>query len=210
MHICYNFTDYLNNLDLLNVTENSSNSKSNNVSISANVELSKDAAKEIAKGISNVGSNIGLGATAAGIATAVGKTIAKSSMPPLQKAGIVVGSATIGAGIHVAASAVNRKGNFNLGGTGKSFNGGISKFFDNGQLNNSPLYDLTLGIEFINYGCLLLALILFIQILFKFYLDERKIKLNLSNFIGSSLNDKLNYYLLKIIILNKKMSHFYI
>lgn len=47
--------------------------------------MTKEAATEISKGISNVGSTLGSGASIAGMAGAVGKTIAKSSIPPVQK-----------------------------------------------------------------------------------------------------------------------------
>jgi len=42
---------------------------------------------------------------------AVGKGIAKSSLPPIQKAGVKVAAAIAGAGIHVGASAINIKNN---------------------------------------------------------------------------------------------------
>lgn len=53
-----------------------------------------------------------------------------------------------------------------------------------------------------------LVIMLFMIILFKFFLNEEKIKLNLSNFIGEKLN--LNYYLIKIIKLNKISGTVYI
>lgn len=62
----------------------------------------------------------------------------------------------------------------------------------------------------ITSACLSLIIILSIMILFKFYLNEEKIKLNLINLIGDRLNNSCNYYLIKIIQLNKKTSTFYI
>lgn len=65
------------------------------VSLHGHVNLTEDAAAavffsaEISKGISAVGSNIGLGGTIVGVGSAVGKVIAKSGMPPMQKAGIM-------------------------------------------------------------------------------------------------------------------------
>lgn len=43
-------------------------------------------------------------------------------------------------------------------------------------------------------------------ILFKFYLNEDKIKLNFFGLIRDKLNNSLNYYLINIIQLNKKKS----
>ena len=48
------------------------------------------------------------------------------------------------------------------------------------------------------------------MILFKFYLDEEKVKFNLSILIGEKRNNNLNYYLIKLIQLNKKTSTVYI
>ena len=42
--------------------------------------------------------NIGIAGTVGGVSEAVGNAIAKSSLPPLQKAGIVVGAAIVGGG----------------------------------------------------------------------------------------------------------------
>lgn len=54
------------------------------IDLNATVSIGKDAAAELAKGMHTVGSQVGLGATIASVATAVAKSIAKSSMPPLQ------------------------------------------------------------------------------------------------------------------------------
>lgn len=47
-------------------------------------------------------------------------------------------------------------------------------------------------------------------ILFKFYLNEEKVKFNLSSLIGDKMNNNLNYYLIKLIQLNRKTSTVYI
>jgi hypothetical protein len=47
-------------------------------------------------------------------------------------------------------------------------------------------------------------------ILFKFYLNEDKLNLNLSWIIGTKLNNSLNYYLIKLIKFNKKTSNIFI
>lgn len=63
--------------------------------------MNRDAAKVI-------GRNIGIAGSVAGVSGAVGTAIAKSSLPPLQKAGLVVGAAIAGGGIHVGTSLINR------------------------------------------------------------------------------------------------------
>jgi hypothetical protein len=55
------------------------------VYLHGHVNVTKEAAQELSKGMSTIGSQLGLGGTMVGLATAVGKVIAKSGMPPLQK-----------------------------------------------------------------------------------------------------------------------------
>ena len=74
----------------------------------------------------------------------------------------------------------------------------------------SELMLLILCIDAITCVCLYFILILFMMILFKFYINEKKVKLNLSNLIGDRMNNNLNYYLIKLIQLNKKTSTVYI
>lgn len=68
----------------------------NDLNLHGHVTLDKEAGKAISQGMQTVGSNIGLGASIAGVSTAVGKTIAKSSIPPLQKAAIVADGGLLG------------------------------------------------------------------------------------------------------------------
>ncbi|TQS39471.1 hypothetical protein Golomagni_00005 [Golovinomyces magnicellulatus] len=74
---------------------------SNTVNVGASIEVSKDAAESL-------GTNIGMGGTIGTVAVAVSRSIAKSPIPPLQKAGIVVGSAAAGGAIFVGTNVVNR------------------------------------------------------------------------------------------------------
>lgn len=136
-------------------------------------------------------------------------------MPPIQKAGVIIAAAIAGAGIHVGASAINRKNNIinsvepgTFGGKSSDICKGINKLID--QSDHSPIKYLILSIEILNHVCLFLVFNLVIQLFFKFYINENKVKLNISGFIGNSLNEKFNYYYLIIIKLNKQMSHFYI
>ena len=84
----------------------------NNVHLHGHVSIDKDTGKAIGQGIgqgiSTVGSQWGLGGTIVGVSTAVSKTLAKSSIPPLQKAGIIVASGVFGGFAHSAISFINR------------------------------------------------------------------------------------------------------
>lgn len=189
----------------------------NTINITGSVEMGKDAAVEISKGVTTVGSNLGFAATSAGIAGAVGSAIAKSSVPPVQKAAIIVASGLAGAGIHIVGTNINKIINSNV--TSPSFtststnipsNG--NKLIGNGNFggNNSELMNVILGLDMITWACLSLIFILFIIILFRFFFNEDNVKLNLSSLIGDNLNNSLNYYLIKIIKFNKKTSTVYI
>jgi hypothetical protein len=187
------------------------------INVHGHVTLDKEAAKHISNGLNTIGSQIGLGASIVGIGSAVGKVIAKSSMPPLQKAGIIIGSGLITGFGHSIISNINRnsvteeyiKNNTNIVDNHvNNVNSNISKLVDD-TISSSPLENLLFDIEGISYTCLSLVIILAIQILFKFYMKENT-SLKLSNILGKSFNDKLEYYLNKIIVLNKKMSNIYI
>ena len=151
-----------------------------------------------------------------GVSTAVGKGVAKSSMPPLQKAGVIVGGAVLGGVTHSLISTYNRsqvnyETKFNLNVTNKSTSSSsdvdINKFID--DYLTSPLETLLFNVDIINAVCLSLMIILVIQIIFKLHLKD-SIKLNLSNILSVKVNNNLEYYINKIIILNKKMSVFFI
>src|SRR5215475_45407 len=71
-------------------------SNDTNSNMHGNITLNKDTGKAIGQGLSTMGSQIGMGLTMAGIATSVQKAVAKSSMPPLQKAGLIIGASVLG------------------------------------------------------------------------------------------------------------------
>lgn len=103
------------------------------VNIGASIEIGKDAATEISKGISSLGSNIGLAATVGSVTAGVSKVVCKTSLPPLQKAGIVVAGSAIGGAIHVGASALNKLNNTpcsNIPTSKTSSSDGVSKLLD--------------------------------------------------------------------------------
>jgi hypothetical protein len=166
--------------------------------------MTKEAATEISIGISKVGSQLGLGASIVGIAGAVGKSIIKSSIPPVQKAAIIVGSGLLGGLIHSGISHINRtstlenmiRNSNNISDIDKS----INKLVD--DTITSPLEGLLFSIQGINAICFTFTLILIIQLFIRFHVKE-----NINNNI---LSTTLNKYLNKLIVLNKKVSVIYI
>ena len=190
----------------------------NDVNLHGHVTLYKEAAKEIGQGLSVIGSNLGLGATIAGVSTAVAKGLVKSGMPPVQKAGVILGAGLIGGLSHSKLTIMNRnsilmsEAKENIRNNSSSdlndLNPSINKFVDD-TINSSPLQDLLLNLETTDYICLSLIGILLIQIFFKFLIKDN-ISLHIGNVLGKNTNSKLEYYINKIIILNKKMSAVYI
>lgn len=188
------------------------NDKNNDFNKHGHIGIDKEAGKAIGQGLNTIGSQIGLSATIAGVSTAVGKGISKSSLPRLQKAGVILGAGLIGGLSHSKISTINRNSILqeNLGNNSSSnssnINSNITKFIDDG-IQSSPIQDLFLNLEITNYICISLIIILIIQILFKFYIKD-VIFLNLSNLLGVNVNNKLQYYINKIISLNKKNEYY--
>ena len=175
------------------------------VNLHGHVNVTKDATIEISKGMNTIGTQWGLGATMVGVSTAVGKGIAKSGMPPLQKAGVILGCGIIGGMSHSIISAANR-GAVRAENTISS-NTNVDSFV-NKLINDyyiSPLQELLFSGEILNYTFLGLIYILIIQLIFKLYF-KNSINLGLSKFLGKNLNIKIEYYFKKIIKLNKQMS----
>ena len=144
------------------------------------VYIDKQVGEAIGKGLNTIGSNRGLGATIAVVGTAVSKGIAKSFMPPLQKAGVIVGSGLVAGLGHSMLTTSNRNkvlsGSVNISTTlsttiSADINSNVSKFLDD-ILTSSPLQDLLFYLESMNYVCLSLIFILAIQILFKFFFER--------------------------------------
>lgn len=128
--------------------------ENNDINLHGRVSLDKEAGKAIAQGMNTIGSNLGLGATIAGIGTAVGKTIAKSSVPAVQKAGIVVGASMIAGLFHSKITTFNRnkvideyfKNNaVSTNNSSNIDNSTVSKFIDD-STSSSPLKDLLLNL----------------------------------------------------------------
>jgi hypothetical protein len=215
LYLIYSFYNISIMMEIVSYVMNNDKNISTDVDINATVSIGKDAASELAKGMHTIGSQVGLGASIAGVGAAVAKGIANSAMPPLQKAGIIVGSSLITGLGHSIISNINRNkvlhDNIPTEGTSiasSNTTNGLNKLIDN-TTPSSPLENLLFYIEALNYICLSLVIILVIQILFKFYLKD-KINLNLSSLLGININNNLEYYLNIVIMLNKKMSFIYI
>ena len=211
----------------------------NNINIKGEVNLGKEAGEMIKKWIDTVGTNLGLGATMAGAALAVSKAIAKLSLPPIQKAGIIVGSSIISGFAHsnwtsynrqqISEESVSNNSNTVVSEAASSSNtlvseaasnssiiqdkanealSKISKFWGT-DIDTSPLQDLLFNLEITTSICFVFIIYLMLQIIFKIHFKDT-INLNLSRFLGVNMNNKLEYYINKLIILNKKMSIIYI
>jgi hypothetical protein len=183
--------------------------KNDNVNLHAHghITLDKDAGKAIGQGLSTIGSQFGLGATMVGVSPAVGKAINKSSMPLLQKAGLIVGASIIGGIGHSTITAANRDGvraeNAINSASNTDIGSYVSKLVNNSHI--SPLQELLFNGEAMNYVCLGIVYILIIQLMFKLYF-KNNINLNFSKLLGNDYNTKLEYYLNKTIRLNKQRS----
>ena len=202
--------------DFMNTTVIAHINDDNDINLHRHVNIDKEAAKELSQGLSVIGNNLGLGATIAGVSGAVAKGLVKSAMPPMQKAGIIVDAGLIGGLSHSKLTIINRnsilineKENIhnNYSSNLSNSNSSINKLADD-SISDSPLIDLLFNIEITNYVCLSLIIILLIQIAFKFLLKD-SVELHLSDILGKNTNNKVEYYINKIIILNKKMSVIY-
>lgn len=185
------------------------------VNLHGHVNATEAAAAELSKGISTVGANIGLGRTMVGVGTAVGKTIAKSNMPPLQKVGIVLGGSIMGGVAHsiisknarkdVVSSAIENKDQHNDASPISDLSKDGSKFLDNNDY--TPLEGILSDIQTASITCLSLIIILIIQLVYKLHIKDN-ITLNLSKYLGKNYNKTLESYINKIISLNKKNEHY--
>lgn len=185
------------------------------INLHGHVTLDKQAGKAVGQGLNTIGSQIGLGASIVGVSTAVGKAVGKSSFTPVQKAGVIVGSGLVAGLGHSMLTTLNRNqvlsSTYNntstTDNTASVTSDSINKLID--VVQTSPLQDLLFQFEALNYVCLSLIYILVIQVTFKFHFKDN-INLIFSRVLGINLNNKLEYYINKIISLNKKMSVVYI
>ena len=195
-------------IDIVNYVKDS-----DDIHLHGHVSIEKEAGKQIGQGLNTLGSQIGLSASIVGLGTAVAKGIVKSGMPPLQKAGVIVGPGIIGGITHSSFSTFNRNkileeaANNSVNKT-DGINSTVSKLVADNTYS-SPLQDLLSNLEILSYTCISLLIILTIQITFKYYVKEN-IRLNISGLIGKNINNILESYVNKIIFLNKKINNLYI
>jgi len=194
-------------LEILNCIKDNENNI--NLHTHGHVSIDKEASKAIGQGLNTIGSQWGLGGTIVGVSTVVGKAVAKSGIPPLQKAGFIVGSGLVAGLGHSAISTLNRRSiyedNTNITASVSNTNIGshINKLINDSNI--SPLEELLFNGEMMSYVCLGILYLLIIQLVFKLYFKEN-INLKLSKLLGNSTNIKIEFYLNKIIKLNKRMS----
>jgi hypothetical protein len=171
----------------------------NNINLQGHVHVNdKEAGKTLA-------TQVGITGAMVGGALGVGKAIAKSPMPPLQKASAVVG-ASVAVGVSQAViSAINTVYTSKPSRTATSsiVSNNIDKFINDSQ--SSPIQDIFFSLEIMDYVCLSMVYVLIIQLFYKLYLKDN-INLNLVKILGNNINNKIEFYLNKIIKLNKQMS----
>lgn len=185
------------------------------INLHGHIYIDKSSAKVLSQGLNTIGNNIGLGASIAGVGGAVAKGIAKSSIPPMQKAIIIGSGAALGGLIHTVANAINRNNALqdssisNTNNNISNISSSINKFLDDSLFNISPLQELLISIQITSYICISLVFILIMQLFFKFFIKEN-ININVFKIININFNNKFNYYINKILLLNKKMNNIYI
>lgn len=190
-----------------------SQAKENDINLHGHVSIDEKAAKNIGQNISTRGSNIGLGATVAGLSSAVAKGVAKSPIPPVQKAGIIMAGGVVGGVIHTVASAINHNNtqSTSISNTEDSTsisNNSTNNLVDFGN-NLSPLEILLQCINILSYISLFLLIVLLMQLIYKFYVNDKP-KLNWLKYIFSPrICEKAVIWIHKIIKLNKDMSIIY-
>ena len=168
------------------------------VNVSGHVHMNDaQAGKSLANHAGIVG-GMGVGAAY------VGRAVARSPIPPLAKAGIVIVGAAAGGVIEKATNKWD--GNIGTSSSTSGTNSTISKLVGDSQV--SLLQETLFQLEIVYLGVMYIVFILVVQLIFKLYLND-SVNLNLSRFLGVGFNSKLEYYLNKIILLNKKMSIFW-
>ena len=199
-------SDITMNIGDVNNTNEIGTKINNNVNLEGHVND-----KETGKAIAN---KVGVGVFMVGVAGAVCKVIIKSYMPLLQKAGVIVG-ASIAGGIGQAfiitfdnAFVKNTNiSNTTTTSTTSNITPNINKLIDDSE--SSPISYLFYFLENMDYTCLSMIYILIIQLVFKLYFKDI-VHFNLFKCLGNNFNSKIEFYLNKIIKLNKKVSVYWI
>ncbi len=186
------------------------NSTDTNIHLHGHVSIDRKTGETIGQGVYNIGSNIGLGASVAVISGAVAKGISKASIPPMQKAGIIMAGGVIGGVVHTIASTINH--NNNIYSDNKPNNSNISSNNVNNLIdlssNTSPIEVLLQSINILSDVSLALILILSLQLFYKFIVQDKP-KLAFLDKIFPNFSDKIRTYVYKLIKLNKNMNIIY-
>ena len=196
------------NPDDKNINEN------NKVTLQGKVVIDKYAGAEVAKVLSNVGSNVGLGACVGALAGGVAKTVSKSSIPPFQKAGLVVASGITGAVLHTGASAINAQ--THAASSINKYSEDIGKNASSKDLNNfldfgndiAPIEIILQCINILSWVSIWLIIIISIQYFFKVYIADKP-RLKILNSLSPYYGDKIKKYIYMLVVLNKKVSIVY-
>jgi hypothetical protein len=149
----------------------------NSVNLQGHVHVNdKEAGKTLA-------TQVGITGAMVGGALGVSKAIAKSPMPPLQKAGVIVG-ASVASGIaqtfiSASSGALSRNTSTSITTSAASSvaSNSINKLIDVSQ--GSPLQNMLFLLEIMDYTCLSMIYILIIQLIFKLYFKDT-VRLGLS------------------------------
>jgi len=122
-----------------------------------------------------------------------------------KKAGIIVGTSVIGGLAHSRISTMNRNTVNSTSILNNDTSSNVNKFLDDSHV--SPLQELLFNLEMMDYVCLSLIYILILQLIFKLhFLKKDTINLHFFNMLNSNTKIKLEYFLNKIIKLNKQIS----
>ena len=149
-----------------------------------------------------------------GVCSTVVRSLFVSCIPNLQKINVILGAGSMGVLSYLKIFSIKRNSILeeniknNCYNSFSNLNSNITEVMF-GNMQSSPLQELLHNIETTNYICLNLIYILTIQILFKIFF-KKGIKLNLYKILDKKINNKLQYYINKVISLNKKISLVYI
>lgn len=144
----------------------------------------------------------------------MGKGIAKSSIPPVQKVGIIIAGGIVGGVIHTIASSINHNNiQSNISSSTKHYipssnNNNSNNLLDFGN-NISPLEILLQSINILSYIYLFLVFVLILQLMYKYYISDKP-ELNWLKYIFSTSNyEKIRILIYKVIRLNKNINIIY-
>jgi hypothetical protein len=115
--------------------------------------------------------------TMVGVGGAVGKAVAKSGIPPLQKAGLILGSSIVAGAAQAVISSTS--GYFNGANSASTITRATSSFASNNNISKlvgnsplSPIQNVLWATETMDYVCLGIIYILIIQLIFKLYFKD--------------------------------------